>query len=69
MRSMATGVHVTPLLAMPANATAMVSGATSLMPMTAEALCTSGPPSARWTPNPSAVLRMPHRSSRFAMPM
>ena len=69
MRSIAIGVQVTPLLAMPAKATAMLSGATSLVPITDEGPCTSGSPSARCTPNASAVCRMPQRSSCFAMPM
>ena len=69
MRSIAIGVQVTPLLAMPANATAMLSGATSLVPITDDGPCSSGSPSARCTPNASAVLRMPQRSSCFAMPM
>jgi hypothetical protein len=36
MRSIAIGVQATPLLAMPANATAMLIGATSLVPITEE---------------------------------
>ena len=68
MRSIAIGLHVTPLLAMPANATARLSGAISFVPITVDGLCSSGLPFARCIPNASAVFRMPQRSSSFAMP-
>ncbi len=67
--SMTMGLQVTPLLAIPAKATAIVSGAISLVPITELAPCASGLPSARCTPKACAVLRMPQRSSFFAIPM
>ena len=69
IRSITIGLQLTPLLAMPAKAMAMLSGATSFVPSTAEGPCSRGFRSARPTPKELAIVAMPHWSSFFAMPM
>ena len=69
IRSIATGVHVMPLFAMPANPAAMVSGASSCVPSTSEGFICSSPPSARCMPNAWAVCLILQRSSCWAIAM
>ncbi|HSP80286.1 MAG TPA: amino acid adenylation domain-containing protein, partial [Myxococcaceae bacterium] len=63
MRSTAMGSQKMPPLPIAAKAAAIVRGAISLVPSTAEGLVCKGAPSARCTPRSSATPRMAHWSS------
>ncbi len=67
--SIATGVQVRPLFAMPANAAAIVTGAISWVPSTSDGFICRSPPSARCTPNACAVCLILQRSICCAMAM
>src|SRR3954447_7011454 len=65
--SIAIGVQVSPLLAMPAKAVAIVRGAMLFVPRIDAGLESSGVPTAVWTPKASASFLISHRSSWYAI--
>ncbi len=67
--SIAIGLQNTPSAENAANAAAMVSGATSLVPITPDGTIFMSAPSARCTPSSSEPVKILHRLSLVAMSM